>query len=161
MAVVIKLSGLPCHLVIKFGNNGQYFDFEQNRAAPRTLESDTQTAFIILPHLDLPPVVAETLQESVEPYRDVRASAFHVFYFVFRHNHALKQRDLPLQLGSESGRIACAGAVDKRVFHLRTRIIVYHSAAHREFIQIVVGKMGYYLSHTFLILFRTLLKIQI
>jgi len=75
-------------------------------------------------------------------------------------DHALEHLDLLAHQLGEALRIYRVVAVDKPVFHLRARIIVYDRTAHGELVEVVVRKMIDDLLHcnTYIEIFANLIK---
>ncbi len=86
-------------------------------------------------------------QKIIEPERNVRTAALHECNLLICHAHPFQQLYLPAQLVGKAGRIRRGVAVGKCVLDLSARIIVYHRAAHRQLVKVIVGKMSYYLMH--------------
>ena len=139
--LIIETAVFARHPVIKLGNNGQHFHFQQDGIGPTPFELHGQIPFFILPYCH--PFATETVafQVGVEPTGNVTAPPFHERDFLVRDDHVLQQDDLFLQLVGKTRRIDGMVPVGKPILHLSAGKIVDDRAAHGELIQVVVCKM--------------------
>ncbi len=146
------------HHVVQLRDDGKHLYLKQYGVAPAPLELHRKVSIPVLRHSDPSRIVAEPFQKTVEPRRYVAAPAAHEVNLAVGYHDIFEHLNLTRKLRGKSGRIYRIVAVIKPVFHLCAGIILDNGAAHGELIQVVVGKMSYYLMHSrrFLIINITL-----
>ena len=104
-------------------------------------------SFAVLPYFSPVAVIAEASQKAHEPCRDIIATFAHECNFLICDPEILQHANLLHDEFSESGWIHRVVAVIELIFDLSARETFYYRTTHRELIQVIIGKMLYYLSH--------------
>ena len=148
VVVIVEQLVLPRHFIIKVGNDGEHLHLKEDGFGPSALELHVKAAPVVLPCLSPTPAEAEALEVNVKPLGQVIALAAHEVYLVVGNDDILERGYLLFKLTRKARRINRAVPVSERIFYLRTRKIVYYGAAHGKLVKVVVGEVGYDLSHS-------------
>lgn len=147
VCVIIEAFILASHHIMQFGDNGQYLDLKKDGIAPVALEFYMEMPLGILPSLHPTAVVAETLEITHKPCRDIVAFAAHESYLLICDDEGFEHADLFHDKFGKPLGIDRIVAVVEFIFHLGARIIIDDGTTHGEFIEVIVGEVVYDLSH--------------
>ena len=110
---------------------------------PVAFDVDLQMPFGILTHFHPFALKAEAFQIGVEPGGNVVAARAHEGGFLVGEAQVLEIYNLFFYKTCEAFGIDGVVAIDESVFHHGTRKAIYDGAAHRQFVEVGVGEMGY------------------